>query len=276
MDNNTINPKTMWNHYFHPPEYLSKHAIAITGAGNGLQDETCHVINRRYPSHTFVLSYSDGASIDFRGKHNDLGKYDCFFIPENEIHTYGTNPGQLWNSYWVSFKSNNSIAEVWGELLPVPRKILGERIRDLMEQIHNCTKYNAVYEEYSAILFNMMAALRSPQRTEILSETQQNIENSRDYIIENLTRNISLEDVAEQAGFSATHFARLFKKRYGIPVNEYIIGRRLAKAQILLAQTQMPIKQISHKTGFADQLYFSRIFKKKLHITPSDFRKYYR
>jgi AraC-like DNA-binding protein len=176
----------------------------------------------------------------------------------------------------VSFKCNRDIADIWQKLLPAGKEISDIKLYELFEQINEGMTRNAAQEEYTAILFNIMAVLRAPQKGGILSENDAIIERTHSFITQNLNRNLTLEDIAAEAGFSATHFSRLFKKRYGMAVNEYIIGRRIAKAQLLLAQTALTVKEISYKCGFSDQLYFSRMFKKKLKITPVDFRKYYR
>ncbi len=276
MDNKTISNENLWNCYFHPPEYLLASAIAITGAGHCLQRYPARVVNRRYPDHTFVLSYSGGASLDFHGRHFTLDRHDCFFIPEMEIHTYGADEGQLWESYWISFKAPDNIIRMWENLLPPVKNIRDSRLLACAMQIRELYLQNAAPESYTAVLFNIMAIIRLPQETGSSSESEAIIDDTHKYIIENLDKTLSLDKISERAGFSPTHFARLFKKRYGTPVTEYIISRRIAGAQMLLATTQMPIKDIAHQTGFADQLYFSRIFRKKLHITPGDFRRFYR
>ncbi len=276
MDNKTIQSENLWNCYFHPPEYLLGIAMAITGAGHCLQTQISRVINRRYPDHTFVLSYSGGASLDFRGRHFELTRHDCFFIPEMEIHTYGTDPGQLWESYWISFKAPDNIIRIWESLLPTPKNVRDSRLLSCFMRIRELYLENAAPESYTAVLFSVLATLRLPQEAGNSNPADAVIEDTHKYIIENLDKNLSLDEISERAGFSATHFARLFKKRYGMPVTEYIISRRIAGAQMLLATTQMPIKNIAHQSGFTDQLYFSRIFRKKLHITPGDFRRFYR
>lgn len=248
----------------------------MTGAGHVTQDQNGRVINRRYPDHTLVFSYSDGASLEFRGKYYEINKYDCFFIPQMEIHTYGTLPGHIWESYWVSFKASDGILETWNKLLPTTINIPNERLKYLFEQIGAAVKRDAAYEEYTATLFNMMAVLRTPLNDTGIHGNDYLMEQAHRFIMQNLHRSLSLDEIAEEAGYSSTHFARLFKKRYGMAVNEYIIGRRIAQAQLLLAQTRLPVKQVSYQCGFNDQLYFSRLFKKKLKITPTDFRKYYR
>ncbi len=275
MDNNTfLRAFAKWSYYFHPPDYLASSAIAITGAGCVCQQHSSRVVNRRYPDNTLVLSLSGGATLELGDKSWELKEGDCFYIPQMEKHSYGAKFASLWASYWLSFKSSESIGDIWKELLPTVKNLSTRRLHLLFEQIDTNARRNAAAEEYSAILFNIMALLRSPQSI-AASKSEKAVEDAADYIQVNLSKSIKLDDVAEAAGYSATHFARLFKKRFGMPVNEYITGARLGKAQLLLAKTKMSVKEISRQIGFNDQLYFSRVFKQKLKITPTRFREYY-
>ena len=72
---------------------------------------------------------------------------------------------------------------------------------------------------------------------------------------------------------SEVHFIRTFKQTYGITPNQFIINKRLEKAMHLLESTNLPIKDIAVSTGFANSYYFSRTFRMKTTITPSEYRK---
>lgn len=273
MDKTTIINQDDYRIYFHPPRYLADFAIAITAAGKGFTSG--RVVNRRYPDNAFVFSQSDGAMIDFRGSSLQLKRNDCFFIPELEQHSYGALEGQFWDSYWITFKAAKQITEVWEKLLPWVENVPDIRLKKLNEDIRLGYLQGEAAEFFSAKLFELMAVLRNPKQPEP-SATEQAIENTRQFIAENISKNLTVEDIAEKANLSATHFSRLFKKRYGTSVRQYIINRKIALAQTLLATTRLSIKEISARAGFQDQLYFSRLFSAKLHISPSDFRKFYR
>jgi AraC-like DNA-binding protein len=193
-----------------------------------------------------------------------------------ELHTYGTNEGRIWESYWVSFKACGEIVQIWEKLLPPLQNIKDGTLLGCAMRIRELYMQNAAPELYTAALFTIMSILRRPQEPESMLKTDTVIENIHNYIIENIDKDLSLDEIAEKSGYSTTHLARLFKKRYGMAVNDYIINRRIANAQMLLAATQLSIKDISLKVGIADPLYFSRIFRKKLRICPSDFRRFYR
>lgn len=92
------------------------------------------------------------------------------------------------------------------------------------------------------------------------------------YIETNLDRQLTLDELAEIAHVSSSHFLRQFKRRFGCAPHSYVIGRRVACAQRLLDKTRLPIKEIALKSGFSDQSHMTRIFQRILNTTPSTYR----
>ena len=92
------------------------------------------------------------------------------------------------------------------------------------------------------------------------------------YIEENLDQQLRLADLANVARISVTHFLRQFKRRFGCAPHVYVIQRRLARAQRLLAKTPLAIKEVAASSGFADQSHMTRAFQKYLRTTPGAYR----
>jgi AraC-like DNA-binding protein len=95
----------------------------------------------------------------------------------------------------------------------------------------------------------------------------------REHIDANLETDIDLEILAKKAGLSRWHFARAFKQSTGLTPHCYLMSRRLAKAQKLLTETDLPLADIAIETGFCDQSHFSRRFREYLDVSPGMFRR---
>ena len=93
-----------------------------------------------------------------------------------------------------------------------------------------------------------------------------------EYIDQNMSRNFSLEDVAASVGVSPFYVSKLFKEEMGETFINYVTDRRLDRTKKLLSETDLSIKEIAGQTGYSDQNYFSRQFKNKFGISPTDFR----
>lgn len=88
-----------------------------------------------------------------------------------------------------------------------------------------------------------------------------------DYILENIDKKISLNDLSKVAGLSKFHLLRTFQRCMGLTPNEYIINVRVNMAKKLLRENYPPI-EVAQKTGFYDQSHLSRHFKGIVGTTP--------
>ncbi len=84
--------------------------------------------------------------------------------------------------------------------------------------------------------------------------------------------NLSVPELAQLCGMSISTFKREFERVYNQSPNNYLIDQRLQKSSELLQNTQKTISEIAYETGFNDPAYFARLFKKRLNLTPSEFR----
>lgn len=99
------------------------------------------------------------------------------------------------------------------------------------------------------------------------------LKDSIEYIQNNYTKNISLQEVADLANISKYYFCNVFKEFTGYTFNEYLNCIRINKAIELLTTTEMPITEIAFLCGFNDSNYFSRKFKQITGKTPIDTRE---
>jgi AraC family transcriptional regulator len=95
-----------------------------------------------------------------------------------------------------------------------------------------------------------------------------------EYIEEHLDSALTLASLASAANLSAFHFARQFKASVGATPHQYVIARRVQRAQQLLQfEGDLSLAQIAVSAGFSDQSHFSLHFKRAVGITPAQFRK---
>lgn len=99
------------------------------------------------------------------------------------------------------------------------------------------------------------------------------ISKAKHYIEKNYNRDISLDDVSRSVDISPYYFSKLFKEETGENFIEYLTNIRIEKAKKLLLHSDMNIKNICIDTGYSDPNYFSRIFKKQVGLTPTEFRE---
>lgn len=95
----------------------------------------------------------------------------------------------------------------------------------------------------------------------------------RDRIEAELDTELSLASLAKESGYSREHFLRTFRVATGMTPRQYVLQRRLSAAQHLLRQSNMLLADIALKCGFSSQTYMNDIFRKRLGITPLEYRR---
>lgn len=94
-----------------------------------------------------------------------------------------------------------------------------------------------------------------------------------DYIRQNLTGKLTIEELAEKACLSRAQFFRVFQRELGMSPVRFINEERLKLAKTLMRDTRRSISEICFLTGFNNLNYFSRIFKQLMRMSPSEYRK---
>ena len=97
-----------------------------------------------------------------------------------------------------------------------------------------------------------------------------------DYIERNLKKGISLEDVANHVNISTYYLSKIFKKEMGVNFITYVTDRKMDLAKEMLVNTDIPVLNIALDLAYNEANYFSKAFKKKTGLTPSEYREKYR
>ena len=93
-----------------------------------------------------------------------------------------------------------------------------------------------------------------------------------EYIAANLSQSLSLTEIAAVAGMSAYHFARLFKTSTGLSPHQYVLAQRIERAKHLLLGGKSSVIDVALESGFNDQSYFSKMFRKATGVPPMRYR----
>jgi AraC family transcriptional regulator len=102
--------------------------------------------------------------------------------------------------------------------------------------------------------------------------SRRKLRNVVDYIVQNLEGSPTLGQMAAIAHLSPYHFARQFKAATGLPPYQYVIARRVERAQHLLrGHNELGLAEVALRASFSDQSKFSFHFKRLLGVTPRQF-----
>ena len=144
-------------------------------------------------------------------------------------------------------------------------------------------EYNAAKTGYQAILrYDLFILLIRIFRTASKSQSNHSdtLNNNTlvDMVLSFLKTNsfneeISLETIAKEAYVSPKYFSRLFKKKTGLNLTQFVNKLRVDKACELLKTTDLPISDIMNRVGYKDSKFFYQMFKRTMNVTPGDYRR---
>lgn len=162
------------------------------------------------------------------------------------------------------FSQTNIISQVWDSLT-----------KDQIKQIGNLQGLFPFVTQPNSLTTNALAPSATINGHPINNDdAYRSIQLAVTYIHRHIQQSLSLNEVSEAAYLSPSYLSRLFRKYLHVSFVEYVNNQKIALAQEKLALTFMPINQISTQLGFAQTSYFTKIFKRKTRLTPSEFRQH--
>ena len=143
--------------------------------------------------------------------------------------------------------------------------------RPELQAMYNLTPFDMPYKmvAFLSVFYNVISKI-------IRTETYKHpaLRGAVKYIKDNISNpDLDVAEIAENSNFSEGHLRRMFKSQFGVSPMQYIQNLRFNMAEAMLMNGELSIKEISESCGYASQFYFSRIFKKKIGASPSEYRK---
>jgi AraC family transcriptional regulator len=96
----------------------------------------------------------------------------------------------------------------------------------------------------------------------------------KDLVESSIDQDLTLDALANEAGYSRAHFLRMFRKSTGITPHQYVIQRRIEHAETLLAANELGVAEIAVACGFSSQAHLTLAFRKHTGVTPAEYRRF--
>lgn len=207
-------------------------------------------------------------------------KGDMFLRFPFEPVRYGPNRGRAWDDYWILFEGwQADRLKQAGWIHPSRPLFQREVTPELIESWQRWTewgrerppKVDRIAVEFQAWwLGSILPALHSPYSGEGVPAAELFRRRLESWAIR---KDLDAKALANELGISYHSLRRHFKKLTGLGPAAYFIELKLKEAKRRLAATQESVSRIAEKLGFEDAYYFSRIFKKRIGVSPTDYRR---
>jgi transcriptional regulator GlxA family with amidase domain len=162
----------------------------------------------------------------------------------------------------------------------VPRKdmTVDSLARALLEADRIGGSFGQLYAECIsiAIIARLLASanrLATAERPKVGELARWRLKRAVDYVEAQLDKPVSLADVASSAGLTRMHFAAQFRAATGLRPHEYLLRRRIERAQEILLGTSMSLVDVALSVGFQTQAHFTSVFKRYAGQPPRAWRE---
>ena len=186
---------------------------------------------------------------------------------EKKVVEVNFDPEYIKTFYWNLIYEINMI-RISIKSLEVQDKEMSHDISSLYRMIDQATQINELQSLLSEAAMSVVHRINKYNKKNI----NQILQNAIDYIRENYTMSITLNELAEHTYVSTYYLSRMFKKELGKNFVEYLNEVRIDKAKELLKGNQYKTYEVAELVGIQDPHYFSKIFKKYVNMTPTEYK----
>lgn len=214
-----------------------------------------------------------------RKRRHQVEEDDFFVLPVKALTALESSPENPWSIYWAFFAGTRA-PEVTRFLMgkeysPRKAKSLVGRVAqfndilhhlDLMQNIENLVYLNSrFYSFVCSFKLKVLAARKHGKKDRAIHTIE--------YMRDNIGKAISLEELADVAGLSVSHYCAVFKKKTSQTPMQLFTSMKIQRACQWLQNRNQTIKSVAYDLGFFDQYHFSRVFKDIMGVSPRVFRK---
>lgn len=210
-----------------------------------------------------------------------VGAGEMFVIYPGDTTYYEADHDDPWSYMWIGFKglSARSIVEEIGFTKERPVLEAGDisRVRDSIDRMLEARRLNSIdaMRRMSALYDTLaiMMEFNDNENSHTQNTNVKYVNMAIDCIATGYSENIKISEIASKVGINRSYLTSIFKQQLNMSPQEYLINFRIEIASELLRTTTEPIGSIAVAVGYSDPLTFSKAFRKKTNMTPTEYRK---
>ena len=198
----------------------------------------------------------------------------------NNWHSYRPAPEVGWDEYWVSFSGEIIDRLVEQDIISPKNPIIPVGLNETILHYYLAildrvkTEPPGYQQLIAADVFAILgAAISSGQDRPHWNENAKLVRKAKFSMEQTTNELVNIEELAATCHLSVAQFRRIFKQQVGMPPYQYYLQVRINRAKELLRDSSLPIQRISHMLHFENPFQFSRTFKEKTGLAPSQWRK---
>ncbi|MCD8355849.1 MAG: AraC family transcriptional regulator [Clostridia bacterium] len=216
------------------------------------------------------------------GRTYTLGPEQGFLIEPNVMTSYEADHAEPWTYLWIGFEGSCAqkllgqmglshrtptfSASCGAQLIAIVKNMMESECKGLEHELYIQAQ---VYQFFACLSHDLS------DRANVFQQEKQNyyVRAATEFIQENYADDIKVQDIADYVGISRNYLSTLFQNILQVSPNAYLANFRLTRAKEQLTITDLSISTIADMCGYHDPLVFSKAFKLKIGMTPTQYRK---
>lgn len=232
----------------------------------------------------FIYCEDGKGWIAHRGERHILFPNQAFIIPARDAHAYGADSVRPWSIYWFHFCGENTFmfSSIIGQPIHIEesdKSRYSDRFMLFEEMYQNLEMgYSPENLEYTSFcLMHFLASLKYLNQFREIKKARETgaIQKSILFMKNNLENKITLNDIAQHAGYSVSRFGALFAQKTSYAPMAYYNQLKIQRACSYLQFSGLKMKEIAFRLNYCDPYHFSKAFHQEMEITPKEYRKRY-
>jgi AraC-like DNA-binding protein len=236
-------------------------------------------MHREHHRDNLLIYCTEGkAFLNVEGEPYTMEAGDLLLLPAGAKHRYTADPENPWTIHWVHY--TGPLADEFRHHMgfddATPIRHLGRHPRLLVDFNGLLSARQTGFRAHGLIhaanrLRQLLAAIPISVN-ETTHQRQAELDTINDYMREHLDERITLEQLADLVGLSPAYFSTRYREQTGTSPIQHFLHLKVERACQILDTTNLSFIEISHRLGYDDASYFSRLFKKVMGQPPGDYR----
>lgn len=236
---------------------------------------------KREPSPCFIIEYvvSGHGYLEINEEKHKLNPGDTYIIHPGDFCTYYADKTDPYKKYWINFNLDFFFTQMLKSYDINDRVIRGMDLSHFFDELFKLEELYTTNDELcipvSKLIFNMVMEIALHKENDITSSRKELAYRVRILLSRSVNTRITMDDISKIFYRSKDDITRQFKKKYNTTPHNYLIDLRIGRSKNLLVNSKKTLAEIASHLCFSSEYHFSNMFKKKVGVSPSEFRKKY-
>lgn len=254
--------------------------MKVSCCGCDFKHENGEFCPRKNVPEYFISYFSTPFLYEVNGQLQEGKAGDLLIVPPNcDVYHGPISKCVSFTNDWMYVRGDDMTAIFEHYPLPFNQAFHMEHanlLKNCLQKINEelCIKKTGYEEIISCYLTSTIIQMHRSYQNQYRSDSVTlRIESVREMILQNLSKNWTLQEMAELSEYSVSHFSALYAKRFGLSPKADLLQNRIELAKQLLRYSDQSVTEIAKRCGFQSIYYFSKYFKDIVGVAPSEYVK---